>query len=180
MGGYNDAIPLLEQCLYIAPDDQPAHVYLERCRAAMRNGETTFTLKKLESDWSSHYSVGSGGIDHHHEELLALMGKLAQATSSGAGTTDIAKDLMDHMHLHFGAEENLLRRYEYPFIAQHQRQHQAFQITFEKLISEIAMQERSTIRLLLDIQLFMVDWYINHITKSDAHLGHFLQRAGVS
>jgi len=180
MGGYNDAIPLLEQCLYSAPDDQPAHVYLERCRAAMRNGETTFTLKKLESDWSSHYSVGSGGIDHHHEELLALMGKLAQATSSGAGTTDIAKDLMDHMHLHFGAEENLMRRYEYPFITQHQRQHQAFQITFEKLVSEITLQERSTIRLLLDIQLFMVDWYINHITKSDAHLGHFLQRAGVS
>jgi hemerythrin-like metal-binding protein len=84
------------------------------------------------------------------------------------------------LRVHFRAQENLMRRYVYPFSEQHQRQHQAFITSFEKLCNKIASHERSTLRMLLDVQLYMADWYINHITKSDAHLGHFLQRAGIS
>ena len=180
MGNISDAIPLLEQCLYVAPDDQPANVYLERCRASQRGGNTSFTLRKTEVDWSDAYLVGNGGIDQHHMEVLEQIGQLALATGAGRDTATIAEKLAEHLQVHFRAEENLMRRYEYPFFEQHQRQHQAFTNSFEKLCSRINNQDGSTLRLLQDIQLYMADWYINHITKSDKHLGHFLQRAGIS
>ena len=180
MGNIADAIPLLEQCLYVAPDDQPANVYLERCRAAQRGGNNNFTLRKIEYEWSDDYSVGSEGIDRHHIDLLDQIGQLAQATATGRDTAPIAEMLAEHLRLHFRAEENLMRRYDYPFFEQHQRQHLAFITLFEKQCEKIAGHERSTLRMLLDIQVYMADWYINHITKSDAHLGHFLQRAGIS
>ena len=71
-----------------------------------------------------------------------------------------------------------MRRYAYPFLAEHHQQHQAFSNAFEELRADIELR-RSTIRLLFRIQLLLVDWYINHMTKSDVHLGNFLLRAGL-
>lgn len=180
LGSIADAIPLLEQCLHVAPDDHPANIYLERCRALHRNGEKSVKLHRIEYLWCDDYASGTTGIDRHHVELLEQMGKLAHAIGSGQNTDSISMMLANQLKTHFSAEENLMRRYEYPFAGQHQRQHHALLVSFEKLCGEISTHERSTIRLLLDVQVFLIDWYINHITKSDRHLGHYLQRAGVS
>ncbi|MEN9357196.1 MAG: hypothetical protein RL695_1367, partial [Pseudomonadota bacterium] len=40
--------------------------------------------------------------------------------------------------------------------------------------------EHERLHLLFRIRMMLADWQINHTTKSDLHLGHFLQRAGVS
>ena len=91
----------------------------------------------------------------------------------------VAGEFAEQLTAHFNAEVNLMRRYNYPFLAEHQQQHHAFLTAFDKLRAEIEVPNISTIRLLLRIQLFLVDWYINHITKSDVHLGNFLTRAGL-
>ena len=180
IGNAVDAIPLLEQCVQIAPDDLPASVYLERCRGEQRKGNLSFTLRKIELEWCDYFSVGSEGIDQHHREILAEIGELANAAESGRDVASILFALAGHFRQHFDAEENLMRRYGYPFINQHQRQHQVFCSAFAALGANISAKKSSIIRQRLDIQLHAADRYINHISKSDAHLGHFLQRAGVS
>ncbi|HEY6896532.1 MAG TPA: hypothetical protein VI279_04665, partial [Rhodocyclaceae bacterium] len=77
-------------------------------------------------------------------------------------------------------EENLMRRYSYPFSEEHLRQHQTFIKSLEEFRGEILSGERDKLYLLFLIQLRLVDWQINHTTKSDYHLGHFLLRAGLS
>jgi hemerythrin-like metal-binding protein len=179
MGSIEDAIPLLQQCLHVAPDDHPANVYLERCFETQRQGGQHISMRRFDNLWRNDYSVGSEGLDRVHAKLIEQMGKLAHAVGSGGDSDAIADALSSDMHIHFDAEENLMRRYDYPFAAAHQRQHMAFLRTFAQLRVDIAKQERSVICLLMDIQVQLIDRYINHITKSDVHLGHHLQRAGM-
>jgi hemerythrin len=193
LGIIAEAVPLFEQCLYLAPDDHLANLYLERCLASQRNGEAggvdssgsgtsrgnSVKLDGIEYRWRDNYAIGTAGLDRHHADLLEQMGQLANLIGSGRDTKPIIATLAEYLSVHFSAEENLMRRYAYPFISQHQRQHQSFLRSFEKLCNDITLQQRSTMRLLLDVQIFLIDWYVNHITKSDAHLGYYLQRAGL-
>ena len=180
MGDVSEAMPFLEQCLRVAPDDHPANVYLERCRAAPGAENMNARPGRIECQWHSNYAIGTAGMDRHHSDLLEQMEKLAAVVSAGGNTDVISAALAEQFSAHFSAEENLMNRYAYPFAAQHQRQHRAFLTSLDKLRRQIATQECSRIRMLLDVQVFLIDWYVNHITKSDAHLGHYLQRAGLS
>ena len=180
MGNAGDAIPLLEQCVQIAPDDLPARVYLDRCRMQQRSGELSFTLRKVEYEWFDYFATGSEGTDSHHQELMLQIGDLGHAVESGRDTRPFTASLTENFVQHFRDEENLMRRYDYPFSAKHQYQHGVFMTSFSTLAARLDDRVGSTVRRLLDIQLHVADRYVNHITKSDTHLGHFLQRAGVS
>lgn len=184
LGNPAAALPLLEKCLAVAPDDRAAEGYLEICHAAIRAGSSSNPLPKVEVEWRSDYSSGTEVIDRQHARAIELIGALGQAvaaadTRSGASPISIVAELAELLTMHFNAEENLMRRYSYPFLAEHQHQHQTFFNAFEGLRAEIEVRGISTIRLLFRIQLLLVDWYINHITKSDVHLGNFLLRAGL-
>lgn len=179
IGALDKALPLLRQCIEASPDDHAAYVYLDRCRHAQAN-EPYAALPRIEQGWNESYPVGSAGIDRDYAFLLESMANLFHAVSGKRNADEIAASLADRFEEHFGAQENLMRRYDYPFAAEHQRQHAALVQSFEALRRAIRTHERSTMRLLMDIQVTLIDWYVNHITKSDAHLGHHLQRAGVS
>ena len=60
------------------------------------------------------------------------------------------------------------------------KQHSNFDRFFAELRQEIESNSRDRLYLVFRIQLILVDWHINHTTKSDLHLGNFLQRAGVT
>ena len=184
LGNSAAALPLLEKCLEIAPDDLIAEGYLERCREAIRAGSDKNQALGVEVGWRSEYSIGIDSLDRQHTRLLDLIDALARVIAaadagSGAKPETIATEFAEHLTAHFNAEENLMRRYNYPFLAEHQQQHQVFFNAFEGLWAEIEVPSISKIRLLFRIQLQLVDWYINHITKSDVHLGNFLLRAGL-
>ena len=188
LGNSAAALTLLEKCLEIAPDDLIAEGYLERCREAIRTGPDRNQTPGIDVGWRSEYSIGIEGLDRQHARLLDLIGDLGRAVSAADAGVDagssakpkpIGAEFAEHLTAHFNAEENLMRRYNYPFLAEHQHQHQVFFSAFKKLCTEIEAPGISTIRLLFRIQLQLVDWYINHITKSDVHLGNFLLRAGL-
>lgn len=179
IGALDKALPLLRQCIEAAPDDHAAYVYLERCRHA-EAGEPYAALPRIEQGWRKDAPLRIAGLDRDCESLLGQMAKLFEAVRAERGTAQAASSLSDQLATHFNAQENLMRRYDYPFATEHLRQHAALMASYEKLGHAIVARERSTMRLLMDIQVMLIDWYINHITKSDAHLGHYLQRAGVS
>lgn len=188
MGNSAAALPLLEKCLEVAPDDRIVEGYVERCREAIRSEADKNRTPGIDVEWRNDYSVGIDSMDRQHTRLLDLIGDLSRAVyvadagieaRSGANPDPIATELAEHLTAHFNAEENLMRRYKYPFLADHQQQHKVFFNAFEGLRAEIMVSNVSPIRLLFRIQLVLVDWYINHITKSDVHLGNFLLRAGL-
>jgi hemerythrin len=80
----------------------------------------------------------------------------------------------------YAAEEELMERHGYPFRQLHSRQHHLQMETMETLAEEILSGEHSTAYNRFAIMRHLVDRYINHTTRSDYHLGHFLNRNGVS
>ena len=70
--------------------------------------------------------------------------------------------------------------HDYPFRLAHGRQHELQLEAVDKLSEEILSGDQPAAALRFRIQCHLVDRYINHTTRSDYHLGHFLNRRGVS
>lgn len=182
LGRADLAQPLLQECLRVTPDDWAVRVYLERCKEFSRPDhlQNSNTLG-MEIGWRNEYSVGIREIDMQHQQLLTRIAEFANLVEHGGAGLDATMDrLAEHTAALFGTEENLMRRYDYPFIEDHLKQHSTFERFFSELRREINSSQRDPLYLVFRIQLILVDWQINHTIKSDLHLGHFLQRAGVS
>ncbi|MCX7168768.1 MAG: guanylate cyclase [Proteobacteria bacterium] len=182
LGRADEAQPLFEECLRIAPDDRTVRVYLERCKESARSGIAVGALSAgMKINWRKEYAVGIRGIDTQHQELFLLMSDLMKQLSGwGARTGFCLDNIAGQVDAIFNSEENLMQRYAYPFAKEHLHQHATFKRFFAELRAEIEANERGRYYLLFRIQLLLVDWQINHISKSNLHLGNFLQRAGVS
>jgi len=182
LGRSDLAQPLLQECLRITPDDRAVRVYLERCKEIARIGhpEETDPLG-MEIGWRNEYSIGIREIDTQHQELLVRSAELVKLVGNGSTRLrGILDNITEQVAALYSSEENLMRRYEYPFVEDHMKQHHAFDRSFAELRQEIEGHARDRLYLVFRIQLILVDWHINHTTKSDLHLGNFLQRAGVS
>ncbi len=185
------AQPLLQECLRIAPDDRAVRVYLERCKESLRKGADEGSGEgetQIEADigWRREYSIGIREIDTLNQELLSCAARLERQVARGdaAGTDATLSSFVEHLSVLNSSEENLMQRYDYPFANDHLKQHASFDRTVMSLRNEIeqhdASQEHERLHVLFRIRIMLTDWQINHTIKSDLHLGHFLQRAGVS
>ncbi|RTL57765.1 MAG: guanylate cyclase [Rhodocyclaceae bacterium] len=181
MGHPEKARPLLEECLRVAPDDKAARSYLDRAVEAERSGLLEHAGESVrEIGWRDEYSVLIGEFDAQHREMLTRIGDLSEQVGRGDDrAASTLEALVVFIRQHFDTEENLMGRYNYPFRDEHVRQHQTFLQSLESFKREVAELGKDRLYLLFRIQLLLVDWQINHTTKSDLHLGHFLLRAGL-
>ena len=183
LGEIERALPLLQECLRIAPDDRAVRVYLERCKDFQRQGPSkNEVMLDQPLGWRDEYSIGIREIDTLHHELLDCLGRLEQCllAEDTAGAATELQCFVDHNRTLNGSVENLMRRYNYPFIRDHLKQHAAFDHAVTDVRQKIESGAHDALYLQFCIRLSLMDWQINHTTKSDLHLGHFLQRAGVS
>ena len=175
------AQPLLAKCREQAPGDTAVRVYLDRCAGtATPSGMEASSSIDAQIAWRSEFSVGLASIDGQHQELLNTIADLAKQV--GGGQMQISP-LLAHiagcMERHFDTEQELMQRHVYPFAREHMAQHATFRRLFAEMRREIEATGEDPLYLLFHIQLLLVDWKINHIAKSDTHLGNFLMRAGV-
>lgn len=127
--------------------------------------------------WTQALSVGVDEIDNQHKELFNRINNLHTAISQGKGKEDIAKVikfLEDYVITHFGAEERYMTRYDYPGYLAHKAQHTEFIKDFSNLKKEFETQG-ATSYLVIQVNLRVGDWLINHIGKVDKALGTFLE-----
>jgi len=171
------AVPLLEQCLQQVPDDEPARIYLARCHRFLQTGEHEGTGELgSELPWDARYSVGEATIDSQHRELLDHMNTLGRKIAQGdrGGLQEVMDFLGRYAHFHFDTEEAMMRKVEYPLLASHLQEHHSFVQRYERLAADIAAQRSDPLYLGFQIQLFLFDWFVNHTTKTDRHLGRFI------
>ncbi len=180
LGRADLALPLLQECLRIAPDDQAVRVYLERCQEFGRRGHLDHAdLMDMEIGWRDDYSIGVAEMDSHHQDLVAGIAQLAEQV--GRGETRLGHlltALAASVDAHFDAEEAQMLHHAYPFIKEHRVQHETFRRFISEMRQEIERAEHDRLYLVFRIQLRLVDWLITHITKNDIHLGNFLMRVG--
>jgi hemerythrin-like metal-binding protein len=120
------------------------------------------------------YSVHNLVLDDHHKNLLKLFNDAYNLIVSKApveNTIKLLSELKVYSIFHFTEEEKLMRAANYPGYEEHVIEHKKFIEDVTKFKDAISEQ---TAELNEEIFLFLSDWLIHHIQKTDRKYIDFL------
>ncbi|MBI5359253.1 MAG: hemerythrin family protein [Planctomycetes bacterium] len=126
--------------------------------------------------WNENLSTGIDWQDAQHKELVARIGSLMEAMSTGKGKaeiTNILNFLENYVVTHFSKEEEFMVNRSYPGYAAHKAEHKRFIYEFTVFKNEFE-KEGSSSSMAIKVQRTLMDWLVNHIGKIDKGLGEFL------
>ena len=128
--------------------------------------------------WQNSYSVGIKVIDEQHMELIKLTNKLF--TNCMAGREKVQDtflvtihEAIDYVGYHFGTEEKLLERVNYPDLANHKILHADF---VREIIAKVEEFHAGKILAPLSFVYYLRDWVLHHIAVCDKKYGDYLRQ----
>jgi len=126
--------------------------------------------------WKDTYNTGVTLMDQQHRRLVDLINQLFKCMKDGGDRmilADVVDELVNYTVTHFRAEEDIMRKHNYPDFDAHQQIHK----NFVEKVGVYADKLKSGERLPpADIYNFLKDWLISHIEKQDRDgYGKFLQ-----
>jgi hemerythrin len=87
------------------------------------------------------------------------------------GPSTVVADLIEYTKTHFGAEEELMERLEYPELAHHRQLHK--QLT-KSVLGWKADLDAGRPLSTRDVLSFLRDWLTSHIQREDKKIGEFI------
>lgn len=130
----------------------------------------------MSIDWNESYAVGVKDIDDQHKELFSRVNALIDAMMQKKGGEEIGKVvkfLESYVIAHFGNEERQMTRNNYPGLANHKGQHEAFIKAFNEIKKQY--QEKGPVsEVTIQINSKLGSWLRSHIPVIDKELGKFL------
>lgn len=126
--------------------------------------------------WDDSLSVGVDLIDEQHKMLIEKLGDLSEALKKSVEHNEILKTLefmIDYTDFHFTAEEKAMAEHDYPGLGFQQRQHAEFTDTLNNILEDFK-EEGPTKSIATSVNVFLLNWLINHIKGVDLQLGKFL------
>ncbi len=179
LGEIPRAMERLSQCLESTPKDVPARIYMARCEEYLANGQH-YTTGELNNhlEWREEFQIGIEEVDEAHKRLFGKINELIShlANQDRQSTQDAFAYLASHHVESESEEEELMRRYNYPFLDSHLQEHQRFIDDFTSLKEEADEGNCDPYHLSFRTQLLLFDWFTGHIAKTDRHLGRYLQK----
>ena len=117
-------------------------------------------------------------LDTHHRRLVELV-NAAQAAALGKDSANLSASLEaldEYARYHFGEEEAILDRSNYPEAAQHRNSHADMATTMTKLRQDVAaglkLPDPHAAQMLRQ-------WIMTHLTDDDSAIGPFLNAKGI-
>jgi len=135
-------------------------------------------MKKIE--WDDSLSVGVDSIDEQHKMLIQRLNDLSKAIEMTQGEGSIVQTLdflIEYTYFHFSAEEKCMAEHDYPGLAPQKKQHEEFKASLKSLVDDYEY-EGVTRALTTSVNVFLLNWLVNHIKAVDHKLGEFLQERG--
>ena len=130
-------------------------------------------------NWDRSFSIGVRAMDDQHKGLVQALNDLHAAMIKGQtkeSTSILLARLTKYTVDHFTAEEALMKRTQYPGLANHHVLH----VDLTKQVRQFAERyERGEIALSVHLMDFLRNWLTNHIQKEDRDYGPWLNRCGV-
>ncbi|UCE41366.1 MAG: hemerythrin family protein [Candidatus Aminicenantes bacterium] len=137
-------------------------------------------MAKIE--WDDSLSVGVGLIDEQHKMLIQKLRDLSDALDEGREFNKIMKTLdfmIDYTDFHFSTEEKHMAEHDYPELEDQKNQHEHFKVTLNHILEDFK-EEGPTKALATSINVFLLNWLINHIKGTDLKLGKFFAEKGLT
>ena len=129
--------------------------------------------------WDQTYSVSVRKLDEQHQKLFALLNALHDAMRQGSGQAmvqETLRELATYTVTHFRAEEELMRRTNYPGLAAHQVEHQRFVDKVNQLTQDLEAGRNVSS---MQVVGFIRDWLAGHIRKTDRSYSAHMNAKGV-
>lgn len=134
--------------------------------------------------WTEQLQLGIDEIDDQHFELITRVNRLIIAHHNDENKVvieELLAFLKSYVIEHFGSEEHLQRQYHYPEYENHRKEH----FSFVQMVVEFEHAFKNTHacsingdckNLLLDMNLKLSDWVVNHIGHSDRKMAEHILR----
>ena len=132
----------------------------------------------MSLNWNDKLSIGHELIDAQHKELIDNFNLFVAACKSGKGKEQLSKTmafLENYVATHFAAEERLMRSTIYPDINSHMVLHDEFRTRFLEMQTELK-QTGCSMPLIIEMNEFLLRWFITHIKGVDTNLGFYLAK----
>ncbi|MDR0323332.1 MAG: bacteriohemerythrin [Treponema sp.] len=128
--------------------------------------------------WQNSYSVGINLVDQQHMELINETNKLFNSCLAGQEKSrltflDTVHEVIDYVGYHFGTEEKLMDRVNYPDSQRHKKEHKDF---VREVLSKTEEFNAGRINTPLTFVYFLRDWVLHHIAVSDRKMGDFFMQ----
>ena len=128
--------------------------------------------------WQDSFNTGIALMDKQHRRLVELINQLFTCMKDGGDRMllgSVVDELVDYTVTHFRAEEDVMRKHDYPELEAHREVHQNFIEQVGQYAEKIKTGERLAPA---DVYSFLKDWLVNHIEKEDRDgYGSFLRTA---
>jgi len=125
--------------------------------------------------WNDSLLTGISIIDSQHKELFRRINELLDFNNKSKETiTETVRFLQSYVINHFGTEERLMNKTNYPEYLIHKNAHGKYTQEFNALKDRI---EREGIGVSISVQMnhLLIDWWINHINKVDKKMAEFIR-----
>ncbi len=132
--------------------------------------------------WTPALSVGHRAIDVQHQELFARANRLIAAMREGRSADELRpllRYLEAYAEEHFRAEELVLRRAGYPGLHAHLEQHAAIAAQLRGIREEHDANGSSGL-LAMQLNHFLCDWLLVHVSREDRAFGQWSAERGRS
>ena len=129
-------------------------------------------------NWDMSYETGIDIIDKQHKRLFEIINDLDEAMDAGKGPEVYAalfEELANYFTEHFGTEERLMEKHEYPGMDDHLKKHNEFTAKVREFHKGAVA---GTDEVGFEVLEYLTNWLIGHIKAIDLKMGDYLLRKG--
>jgi hemerythrin len=151
---------------------------LKAKKRAAKRAELAKSIKKIS--WSDQFVVDEGVIDKDHQFLFELINKFNQNVpnyQSAAQMVPVLTLLTKYTQTHFQREIKLQKAAAYPYIEDHQKEHNDLIAKYNELIKKAEKANEDNIMdVAAEIGAFLEEWLLNHVVENDLALKPYVDK----
>lgn len=132
----------------------------------------------MKYELTKDLETGNALIDSEHRQLFDMINKLQDACAQGKGRAQIesaVKFLMDYVKKHFGDENDLQKKSNYPGYDAHYKFHQSYMKQIDEA-GKVLLAKNADIASLAEVNR-LIGVLVSHIRTEDKKLAAYLKSA---
>lgn len=130
--------------------------------------------------WDKSIILNVRLIDEQHKELVDLINAFYESIRKKEPNTailELLQGLLDYTRFHFTAEQDLMRKHNYPGLKDQLKEHKDF---IEHITDCHTRISEGKLVVSLEVTSFLRTWLIEHIKGTDKKLAEFLNQQGIA
>lgn len=126
--------------------------------------------------WQNSYSIGIKLIDGQHKQLIDLTNKLFASCLVSQDRAEkiflnTIHEAVDYVGYHFGTEEKVMERVNYPEFRAHKQLHNEF---IREVFTKVEEFKSGKVFTPIAFVYYLRDWVLHHIAVTDKKMGEYL------